>query len=581
MAETMDQATDFNLVFDGQDDRVELGKKPEFKIQRDMTLEAWIYPQQRQSKWTGIFSCIYDTGATESGYGLLLDGKTGIQFGLALSSSNRILYLSSKAHSIRFNAWQHIAATFDGEQMQVYVNGVLKATKSASSAGICYKPENDLLIGMYRDNNQTYPFMGMIAEVRLWNLVRSPADLLSNHQQRLRGDEPGLVGYWPLNEGTGTTLHDKTNYLNAGVLLGQPRWQPSSLPFDFATSPQPIEQPIEQPIAQPIEQSIENAMPIPSGVGPAEPVPRSEQIPSRESRDHPISDPDRQLTPVANLVLEEDPKPMSKTKAESNPTAPAAPKLYSRQAVLTLGAHHPGITAGTGAIKPQKRFTIEVWICPSKLTGVQVIFADGEAVFYLEDGELKFRSNAEVEPITSVNAGLKAGTWYHVAVARGRRLPGYTKLYINGVQNDNQAAMPAIASLGNNAIGGYLDAEEGSFQGKLLELRIWRYLRSQTEIQENMVFFLTGRELGLARCWAMDEGFGMTITGKTTTRAVGTIVGDATWEEVEIPLKVNLNAKERLTRSTGLEDYAYWYAEMAKQQKTEADPPFRRGRIWA
>lgn len=34
--------------------------------------------------------------------------------------------------------------------------------------------------------------------------------------------------------------------------------------------------------------------------------------------------------------------------------------------------------------------------------------------------------------------------------------------------------------------------------------------------------------------------------------------------------------------STGLEDYGFWWQEMAKDktQKSEPDKPFRRGRIW-
>jgi hypothetical protein len=186
------------LSFDGQEDRVELGKQPQFKLEGALTLEAWIYPRAYLSKWTGIISCIYDTGQAESGYGLLLDGKTGIQMGLTPSSTNRIIYLSSKAHSLQLNQWQHIAGTFDGEQMRVYVDGVLRASKQVASPGICHQPENDLLIGMYRDNNQTYGFQGMITEVRLWNVARSPAQLLANWCRRLTGTEPGLVGYWQL-----------------------------------------------------------------------------------------------------------------------------------------------------------------------------------------------------------------------------------------------------------------------------------------------------------------------------------------------------------------------------------------------
>ena len=168
-----------------------------------------------------------------------------------------------------------------------------------------------------------------------------------------------------------------------------------------------------------------------------------------------------------------------------------------------------------------------------------------------------------------------------MAIARSGNRPGDTKLYINGIQNDNGIAVPAIETLSTTHLAGNPVTADSWFQGKLLEVRVWRYGRSQAEIQGNMTYFLTGRELGLIRCWAVNDGVGTAIVGKTTNRAVGTVIGDATWEEAEIPIKINLNAQERLTRSTGLEDYGFWFKEMAKQQKPTTDEPFRRGRIWA
>ncbi|MBE9213355.1 cyanobactin biosynthesis PatC/TenC/TruC family protein [Plectonema cf. radiosum LEGE 06105] len=248
--------------------------------------------------------------------------------------------------------------------------------------------------------------------------------------------------------------------------------------------------------------------------------------------------------------------------------------------VLVFDTNSQGIAVGSSALRPQGRFTIEAWVCPATDAEKQVIFADGETQFYLEAGELKFQLTPEAEAISSVAAGLVAGNWYHVAVARGGSRPGDTKLYINGVENDNKTAITPVISFGNTYLGRYPEVPDSGFHGKLLEVRVWRFARSPAEIQANMTYFLTGRELGLVRCWTLNEGFGTAIGDKTTNRATGTVLGNATWEESEIPIKTNLNAQERLTRSTGLEDYAYWYKEMAKQQKTEADSIFWRGRIW-
>jgi cyanobactin cluster PatC/TenC/TruC protein len=250
--------------------------------------------------------------------------------------------------------------------------------------------------------------------------------------------------------------------------------------------------------------------------------------------------------------------------------------------VLVLDDKHQGISAGRGALKLLGHFTIEAWVYPATNAGKQVIFAEGETLFYLEEGKLKFQTPLATEPIASTHT-IGPNSWYHVAVVRAGSHAGATKLYINGVHNDNQIAIPAVVSSGNTYLGGHPDIPDSRFQGKLLEVRVWRDARLLSEIEENRLYPLTGRELALVRCWSFDEKFGTTLNDKTTNQAVGTFSGDAVWEEVEIPLKLKLNPRDMLLRSTGLVDYGYWLTEMAKQtaQKTEADPPFRRGRIWA
>ncbi|MDZ8237186.1 MAG: LamG-like jellyroll fold domain-containing protein [Nostoc sp. ChiQUE01a] len=217
-ADTHTNLPAYFLSFDGIDDFVDIGKKPEFKIEKTLTVEAWVYPEQ-QKQWAGIFGNIFDTGFTESGYGLCLDGASGVNF--ACTPEKRgIQYLSSGSKTLTLSQWQHITGTYNGQEMKVYVNGVLKATKAISANKINYNPENNLRIGVYQDDNEAYNFKGKIAEVRLWNCIRSEAEIQSCMYTSLRGNEPGLVGYWPLNEGSTTTVKDVTSCSNNGKITG-------------------------------------------------------------------------------------------------------------------------------------------------------------------------------------------------------------------------------------------------------------------------------------------------------------------------------------------------------------------------
>jgi hypothetical protein len=49
---------------------------------------------------------------------------------------------------------------------------------------------------------------GYIADVRVWDVARSIADCAADAFSRLVGNEPGLVRYWKLDEGAGTSLTD-------------------------------------------------------------------------------------------------------------------------------------------------------------------------------------------------------------------------------------------------------------------------------------------------------------------------------------------------------------------------------------
>ncbi len=65
-------------------------------------------------------------------------------------------------------------------------------------------------------------YNGLLADVRFYNVQRTQAQIQGDMNQLLTGNESGLVGYWPLNDGTGTTATDKTSNHRNGTLTGSP-----------------------------------------------------------------------------------------------------------------------------------------------------------------------------------------------------------------------------------------------------------------------------------------------------------------------------------------------------------------------
>ncbi len=69
-----------------------------------------------------------------------------------------------------------------------------------------------------------------MTEVRVWNIARPESEIKENMFQRLKGNETGLVGYWPLNEGSENIAKDKTSNGNNGTINGA-TWGKSERPI--------------------------------------------------------------------------------------------------------------------------------------------------------------------------------------------------------------------------------------------------------------------------------------------------------------------------------------------------------------
>ncbi|MDP1877937.1 MAG: hypothetical protein Q8M17_10335, partial [Actinomycetota bacterium] len=75
---------------------------------------------------------------------------------------------------------------------------------------------------------QTEGFHGSIADVSVWNTALTQQQVQAAQFTSLTGNESGLVAYFPLNDGSGTTAADLTNGEGGLTLLGDPGWTANS-----------------------------------------------------------------------------------------------------------------------------------------------------------------------------------------------------------------------------------------------------------------------------------------------------------------------------------------------------------------
>jgi hypothetical protein len=113
--------------------------------------------------------------------------------------------------------WCHIAVVSKASgDIDIYINGVLDSSASGFSA--TNKPEA-ILIGT-DSGTQAAGFKGIIDEVAIFNRALPDYEIKQIHQNvgSLRGNEPGLVGYWNFETDEGSIVKDGSPYRNDGKL---------------------------------------------------------------------------------------------------------------------------------------------------------------------------------------------------------------------------------------------------------------------------------------------------------------------------------------------------------------------------
>jgi glucose/arabinose dehydrogenase/chitodextrinase len=155
------------LSFNGVNNLVQIPGSSSLNVSTAMTLEAWIFPTAAQSGWRTIMqreATAYFLNSS-NGNGAMLPGGGGT-FGVDIG-------YASGAVANPVNAWTHVALTYDGAMLQLYVNGVLAS--NVVQTGNIQTNSNPLSIGGNGPFGEF--FQGVIDEVRVYNRALSQAEI--------------------------------------------------------------------------------------------------------------------------------------------------------------------------------------------------------------------------------------------------------------------------------------------------------------------------------------------------------------------------------------------------------------------
>ena len=210
-----------SLTFDGVNDFVNLGNGNALKINgTEITLEAWFKTKviKDQTWQSTILAMDHGEEGNDVGYFLRANGDGNINWGLGDGSWHEV-HSDEGLQLFELGTWNHIAGSYDGAVLKVYLNGNLIGTSDTIKTTIGVAPVESLYLG----SSPSWPgrvLNGSLAEVRIWNIARTGTEIKEFATKRITGNENGLAGYWPINEGEGQIITDHSSNNNDGILGG-------------------------------------------------------------------------------------------------------------------------------------------------------------------------------------------------------------------------------------------------------------------------------------------------------------------------------------------------------------------------
>jgi hypothetical protein len=184
-------------------------------------------------------------------------------------------------------------------------------------------------------------------------------------------------------------------------------------------------------------------------------------------------------------------------------------------------------------------FTIESWVLP--VSPGPIVSKkptpgganNGGYLFYVNvDGSMSFITDSGFGYylINTAQSNVMNGVWHHVAAVRQS---GVMKVYLDGVLLASTVVSSAPSPLNvNNSIRLCVGATDQTSQpnqrysGLIDDLRIWNVARTVDDIQDNMMFQITGAEANLVAYWGFDAGLlGIDLSNtRNNASTIGTVL---------------------------------------------------------
>ena len=183
-AQWVKSGTGHALQFDGVDDHVDCGNHASLDIRGPVTLSAWVCPTTASAQEPGIVGKYFES------YALTLY-RGGCWWYISNGGNNASAPLS------KTGLWHHVAGTFDGEWMRLYVNGHEAAKNKSKTTAV--NPGKNFLMGHIVPNPDAPNavsqarghFQGLLDEVSVHDRALSLREVITQYNRQAK--EKGLT----------------------------------------------------------------------------------------------------------------------------------------------------------------------------------------------------------------------------------------------------------------------------------------------------------------------------------------------------------------------------------------------------
>jgi PKD repeat protein len=184
------------VSFDGVNDWVSVADAASLDLSGGMTLEGWVRPSAAGSSWRTVL--LKETSGNLA-YALYSNEGSDRPSGHVNVAGDRE---TRGTGAVALNAWTHLATTYDGATLRLFVNGVQVSTRALP--GQILQTTGAMRIG----GNGVWPewFQGLIDELRVYNRALTPQELQTDMNRPIGGPaEPPPQDTTPPSQPQGLT----------------------------------------------------------------------------------------------------------------------------------------------------------------------------------------------------------------------------------------------------------------------------------------------------------------------------------------------------------------------------------------